>query len=188
LDPKKDLLTVLAYAGLSVLFAAICVAVWATGGHHVFVKHKLRIGALMLTLAGTATTGCPVVNCYDYSPPDDDSADDYHNLMAIDGYVNGDMIEMDLSAGNTLTGTITSPVGQVFAFGVLDSSDVVQVAAIESIDGAIDQEVEAFEIAIDPGLASGTYTLVLADVEEAHVADVEPAATYQLVITGVDMT
>jgi len=188
MDPKKDLLVILAYAGLSVLFAAICVAVWATGGHHFFVKHKLRIGALMLTLAGAATTGCPVRTCYEPVYDDDDSTLDETNVMALDGYQNNEPITVDLSVDNTLVGTITNPSGQTFTFGVLDSDGVVQVAPIESIDGAIDQEVETFEITLDPGLANGFYFLVLTDTEADFVADVTPRASYELTITGSDAT
>ncbi len=188
MDPKKDLLVVLAYAGLSILFTAICLAVWATGGHHFFVRHKLRIGALMLTLAGTATTGCVTRTCYEPVYDDDDSTQGDTNVMAIDGYNDGDTIEVDLSADNTLTGTITNPDGQAFSFAILDGEEVIQVAAIESIDGAFDQQVETFEIAIDPGLAAGTFTLVLTDTDEADVAVVDPLATYELVLTGADAT
>lgn len=188
MDPKKDLLTVLAYAGLSVLFAAICVAVWATGGHHFFVKHKLRIGAIMLTLAGVATTGCVTRTCYEPVQDDDDSMADETNVMALDGYLSGDTIQVDLSVDNTLTGTITNPEGQNFAFAVMSADLLIQAAAIESIDGAIDQEVETFEITLDPGLDSGQYALHLTDADESQVTVVDPRASYIIEVLGADAT
>jgi len=95
---KKEILVPLAVVVLSIAFVGISAMVVLSRGHPWCIKKKLRIGAVLLTLTGAATTGCGghQISCYD----------PIVNELSVENQHYGGEITVDLSVGHTLSGKV----------------------------------------------------------------------------------
>jgi hypothetical protein len=139
---------------LGLLFAAfglVSLAVIITGSHPYFIKKKLRLGALIISLTG-AVTGCLEPMCYDPVAPDQFEIDRQKK--------RDDTLTVVLPDSNLIRGKIYSPTRQYYSFGLLDNSDAyIQKDTVHAVDGAFDGNIEEFRIAINSNIEPGIYTL-----------------------------
>ena len=177
---KKELYLPLVLIGLSAAFIVVSLLVWITRGNDSLLKKKLRIGAMILMLTGTAVgCNCTEVTCYIGTRP---------NMVYFDdGTTMDGEIHLDLNIGNIVTGTIESPSSPVYTFQILDDEDVIiDRGPIEAIDGKYDDRLEAFELSVREDITSGTYDLnfYMASEEDLDNYEIKPFTWFHLDITG----
>ena len=119
--------------------------------HPYFVKKKLQLGALLISLSA-APFACNRVACYSPAPT---------NVFEVEQADDQDgEILLSRAASDTITGSIIRRVGEAFSYAILDSSEKVEQSGdISAADGAFDEPDEAFTIAVDPQVPSGRYDL-----------------------------
>jgi len=141
---------------LFLAFGLISLLVILTRQHPFWVKKKLRIGGMILTLGG-ALFGCKpggtgIVTCYDVAISD--------NVTIEQNSGAEPNIVLDRAQADTLSGTILSRQSSAFSFAVADSRDsILQKENIDARDGAFDEASEEFTISIAPGIPVGMYNL-----------------------------
>lgn len=144
-------------AGLAVIFGAVCVGLWLSRGNHWWLKRKLRIGALMLTLTGVAN-GCTCADsCYITIA----------NQITLEGNYSGAELILDLADGHRLSGKVESSRLDEDApvpFQVLDlHGDLVQAGALVPKDGAFDERTEKFLLDVRADTQPGEYQIDIYD-------------------------
>ncbi len=153
---KRELWLPLALVGVGLAFAAVCVglALWRRNGW--LLQKKLRIGALLLGLSGAATgvSGCPI-SCY--AGPG--------QMITLAGEKPYNTAVLDLLYGNTLDGRIEHGYyDERFAFiFILSTPDggELQRGDLVPLDGAFDDDDEAFRLTIRPDVELGRYGLCI---------------------------
>jgi hypothetical protein len=96
---KKELYIPLILIGLSVVFVVVSFLLWLLRGNDSLLKKKLRIGALILLLSGTAVGYSGCWSCY-FTLPDNRFVVEDHTL--------------DISVTNKITGQIHHRAGEDF--------------------------------------------------------------------------
>lgn len=141
-------------AGYSLVFVGFVVIsgmVILTRRHPYFVKKKLQLGALLISLSAMPFA-CNRVACYAPAPTnvfDVEQADDQTQE-----------IRLSRAVSDTVSGTIIRRGGEAFSYAILDSNEAVrQSDNIAAADGTFDEADEAFKIGVDPQLPTGLYDL-----------------------------
>jgi hypothetical protein len=161
---KQSVFLSIALVGLGAAFAVLSVLVWLSRGHPAVIRHKLRIGALLISVSAMLTagaTGCiavtgedgpdAVVSCYLPAPP--------RNQVSVDG-MKGDKLTVFLDVNREVTGHIWYSDKWAFSFRVADQLDnPVQVGDLQPTDGAFDEYSEAFVLVLDRDLPAGEHDL-----------------------------
>lgn len=164
---KKELYIPLILIGLSVAFVVVSFLVWITRGNDSFLRKKLRIGAMILLLTGTAV-GCKCEDsCYLII------AD---NQFFIEDQGIGGRIELDMSVTNKLIGQIRHRADEDFWYLIRKrNGEEMQRGNVEPLDGVYDDIHEEFEIQVRIDLATGEYELEFYLLEEEY-----PLASFSL--------
>ena len=156
---KKEIIIPFLVIGLTVLFAAICLAVFLSNGKSKkWISRKMKIGGLLLSLTAISTgSGC--VSCYDQVRKD---------IISIDNMDNYE-IKLNLDTGNVLTGIIQEITASSYSFSIEDSLYInKQSDKIIPVDGTIDNHEEEIKLVIDENLSAGNYLLkiFIGDISE----------------------
>ena len=94
---KKEILSPILIAGLSLVFIFISFAVFITNGKSKkWVARKMKIGGILLTLTAASCNGGGEVTCYDVA--------ETNSMWINNTTANG--IELKLDTGNILNGSI----------------------------------------------------------------------------------
>jgi hypothetical protein len=153
---KKELWAPFALAGLAVIFAAVCLGLWLSRGNHWWLKRKLRIGALMLTLTGVAN-GCTCASCYT-GPA---------SVITLDGQYSGAELVLDLASGTRIQGKVEHSILDEDApipFHLLEmDGGLVQVGALVAKDGAFDERTEKLYLDLRADTQPGYYEIEIYD-------------------------
>jgi hypothetical protein len=172
---KRETWAPLALAGLAVVFSAVCLGLWLSRGNHWWLKRKLRIGALMLTLTGVAN-GCTCAETSCYAPLSD--------LVIIEGQYPGSELVMDLKDGNRLSGRLEhSLLGPEIPFQIMElDGDVIQADTLQADDGAFDEPDETFHLVVRGDIQPGDYYLEIyyTDHQPLDAGRMEPFADFRL--------
>jgi hypothetical protein len=157
---KNSVYVTLALVGLGVVFGVLSLLVWMSRGHPGLIRHKLGVGALLLSfaalLAGGAV-GCPETHVTCYIPLSD--AEVVSNRISLRDLGPNNILVIDLQQSAVVTGNILHVRGTTFSFSVTQGQAVLQSNDIDASDGAFDEDVEEFQITIDSNIPAGTYTL-----------------------------
>jgi len=144
------------YLCLVFLFAAfgfISLLVVLTRQHPFWLKKKLWIGGLILSLS-SLQAGCPARTCYISTPPAPEG------ITVDQADVNQLAIQLDRAQADTLSGTVNSRHSPEFSFAVVDSQNVIlQKDNLNARDGDMDEAEEEFTITVDAGIPAGDYFL-----------------------------
>ena len=173
---KRELFTPLVVAGLAVAFIVVSALVYLSRGNPGLVRRKLRLGGMLLAITG-AVNGCGTSMCYDVASP---------NEFALSDIRSDGAVHLDLPGSNKVAGVIYQRQGDRFSFRLLDTQDaVVQKADIPALDGAFDDNMEEFELAIRPDLATGTYKLSFYTAGQGDQDTAKPHySTYKVEVTN----
>jgi len=146
-------------------FGLISLLVILTKRHPYFVKKKLRLGALILSLTG-ASVGCATVTCY--SPALD-------NMFSIDqSDTQTGAFVVSRAAMDTITGKISERHGNSFSYRIIDAMDSTVLSDnISPEDGIYDEAVEEFKIGFGHSLQPGTYNLRFYRASKDSVTNVD---------------
>ncbi len=145
-------------AGVAVVFALVCLGVVISNSRDSWIRRKLKIGALLLSLTGSAT-GCgpsPIV-CYLPSPYFRDEV-----LIGTATYGDDGVYSLTVSpgAGFTIAAILYGRLGNAYSFVLVDGGDqIVQSGDLGAEDGDFDEENESLNVFINPDLSPGVYTL-----------------------------
>jgi hypothetical protein len=162
---RDSLYVTLALVGLGVAFGVLSLLVWLSRGHPGLIRHKLRIGAVMVTLTAILAGGvtrCGATKCYAGPGPPSVSlvGESYGRLVVTYGP------EM------TIGGTAQDFQYMSLSFRVVDlERTLVQSGDIAALDGSFDDWYEPFEFALSGDVVPGEYLLRMyscsADVQES---------------------
>jgi hypothetical protein len=169
---KKELYIPLILIGLSVAFVVVSFLLWLSRGNDSLLKKKLRIGAIILSLTGTAVGcgGCGET-CY-LKIPD--------NQFYLEDHGSVGRIELDMSATNKLTGMIRHRIDEDFWYLIRkQNGEEIQRGNVEPLDGAYDESEEEFEILVRIDIATGEYELEFYLLEEEY-----PLASFSLYVVN----
>lgn len=185
---KQSIYLSAALVGLGAVFAILSVLVWLSRGHPALIRHKLRIGALLISVSAMLTagvTGCIAVSgddppevdasCYVLPPPP--------NRVLVDGVEYGKLtVAVDVSP--EVTGVIWNIEGTRFSFRVDDHLDnPLQVGDLQATDGAFDDDYEAFVLVLSRNLPAGEHRLSLyAGSFDQEPFDSVSIASFRLII------
>lgn len=183
---KKELLLPLAFVALCLAFVCVCALVVVSRNHPFFIRKKLRLGALLLSLSSAAAcSGCSggnTIMCYEPAPPADDMRLDLQEEEHQDS-----VITMDLAEDNELLGVINNCTANAYSFLVFDTSDVVvQQEDIIALDGVYDSYSEEFTVTIREDLPAGYYTLSLFAVNAEAIDDIDAWRSQYFLHIGID--
>lgn len=152
---EKKITAGVSLALLSLAFGIVSLLVIITKRNPYFIKRKLQIGALLLTLSGISAGCRPFSTCYVPAPDNRisiDQADKNSNCITLTKPVLSD----------TLTGMISSVNGTEFSYALFDSfSKLIIKNDILSKDGSFDEGNEEFSIGFEEELSAGQYKLNL---------------------------
>ncbi len=141
---RKETWLPLAALALSAAFLIVSWLVHLTRGNPWLIKRKLKLGALLLGVNGAAA-GCGpdgYVTCYAPAP---------QNWIHFDApFATPTGLVVDLSQGSALTGTIDQPNRSTYGYQLLFEDEEVQRGELVAIDGAFNEESEAFRLTLDP--------------------------------------
>lgn len=148
---NRKIITGISLGLLFLAFGLISFLVVLTKRHPYFVKKKLRLGALILSISG-ATVGCFASTCYVPVPP---------NMFKVDQAISlNDTIVISKAISNSITGKISERSGNTFSYVIFDSSaNIVLKDNIQPIDGSFDEDIEEFKIDFGPTILPGRYDL-----------------------------
>lgn len=159
---KKEIYLPLVLIGLSAAFITVSFLVWLTRGNDSLLKKKLRIGAMILLLTGTAVGCSPEPSCYVPNPTDE--------IDIGNGIYPGGEIQLDLNISNVIAGTIMYPSSQVYTFQILDGEGgILDRGPIEAVDGKYNDNYEEFELSVREDMTSGNYILRFYTVSEEYL-------------------
>lgn len=163
---KDDFIIYGALAGLVIAFLIVSAIVFITNGSSAkFISRKLKLGALILTLTASISTGCkgPLnpenpegpgggITCYDVAMVDDMIINNYSHSEA--GW------PLNLKESNQMSGKIMYRQNDAYSFRLTDANEkVYQIAPINALDGDYDESTEEFRIALNKNINSGLYYL-----------------------------
>lgn len=172
---KKELWAPLALAGLAVIFGGVCLGLWLSRGDQWWLKRKLRIGALMLTLTGVAN-GVACTSCYA----------GVASVITLAGQHTGSDLVLDLADGTRIAGKIehnTLDDYAVIPFNLFDpDGGLAQAGTLVAKDGAFDESSEKFFLDLRADTQPGGYEINIYDPDryEADGGFGYPLATFGL--------
>ena len=173
---KRDLITPVLIIGLSLIFIVITLGVFLSNGKSRFwISKKIKIGSLLLSLTTVTYQSC--TNCYDPAMP---------NYFELDNVDYSNVIEIDITANNKLTGLLHDRNGVDFSFNLTDTlnTDTVQVGDITAADGKFDSNTEEIVIELDTILQTNKYILNL--YQEKQSNQTHPTSSYLLDLKNED--
>ncbi len=154
---KKEIIIPIIVVVLSIAFAVISLAVILTKGKSKkWIKRKMKIGALLLTLnAFTPGSAQEIeVSCYDIAE---------ENLMLLKD--NQTELTFDVKSQKTVEAYIDYRTGNEYSFCVFDAeNNKIEDGKIVAADGKFDKWKEDVEITLKSHLKAGRYFLFLFDV------------------------
>jgi hypothetical protein len=176
---KKELYLPLVLIGLSAAFIVVSFLIWITRGNNSLLKKKLRIGAIILSLTGTAI-GCESRTCY---VPLNDAG---QNLIVLNGetYPDGTFI-LNLALGNWIQGNIHYPTANEYSFQILDGDgNRADRGGMNALDGEYDEHLEAFDMSVRTDIPTGIYDLnfYMASEADLDMYEIKPFAQFRLEI------
>jgi hypothetical protein len=161
---KKEIIIPLVVILAGIAFTALAFLVWFSRGRiPVWVKYKLRIGALILTLTATVSGGCHrVINCY---VPEYSETASVRDLNSRSGKIEVESIErknkpavITMNNKDSLDGRMMNYFGADFSYRIVnkDGIEVIKnnLAFIKTKQG----NDKKFKIGLN-GLANGNYDL-----------------------------
>jgi len=149
---KKEFYVPLIIISLSALFIVVSFMVFISNSNQYWLKRKLKLGAIILSLSASISACQPFATCYDPAPAD------YMYLIN----TQNNEIQLNISQTNEIKGIITPPLTKQYSFRITDSNYIeVQRDNIFADDGAFDEDSEEFTIKVDTSLNSGKYFLYL---------------------------
>ena len=170
-------------AGLTAAFAIISFLVYITKGNNAyFLKKKLRIGALLLSLTAV-TTGCNdnVVTCYAPLPGEEITLNSGSPAGS-----HGELV-LNLSKTDTVQGTIFRRYSSKYSFQLATVRDsILQRENISALDGAFDEPTESFNITLRRDLDTGYYHLKIFDAGIDSISEHTLTHGYTLQIVNPD--
>ncbi len=104
----RDLATPIALAALYLAFATVCLALWLSGGRGPLTRAKLRLGGLILGLAGLGTALGTSCSCYRMAPLPD-SGDSHADTGGDTSGDSGEDTDTDTGRRESLSTTGTCP-------------------------------------------------------------------------------
>lgn len=142
---KKNVFTPLIIAGLSAAFIVICVMVILTRGKNSWVKRKLRIGGLIISLTAMVSMTSFVACCY--APP----MFDYAEVTLDEEAISFNEITIIPNSVTKISGYINNVDAYSLKYEIRDSSENIVISDnIKALDGAYgDSGYESFEIPLD---------------------------------------
>ncbi|MCB1194301.1 MAG: hypothetical protein KDK90_27960 [Leptospiraceae bacterium] len=154
-------------------FGFVSIIVWLTRGkNQIWIKRKLYIGGLILSLTTMGTENCitDTMTCHDSSGGSSEIAalalllsSSENNAIVFDKSIqseNGKTIIVSLSNGTQIKAQVTNITSEHFSFFILDRNEkVLQYGNIEAEDGKFDSITESFIISLDSSIAEGDYNL-----------------------------
>jgi hypothetical protein len=157
MNSKNNIFLPIIVIGVSIAFVIISLLVFFSNGKPSFIKRKLQIGALLLTLTVSIST-FGAVACWCYAPPPDegdtgdsgDSGSD-EDIFAINSehLVNGQII-VNLNDDDTtiVDGTITNITSGKYSYRITEGNvtPIIIGEDIYALDGAFDENIEEFAI------------------------------------------
>jgi hypothetical protein len=157
MELERKIIAGILICGVVVAFIVISLLVILTGRNPYFVKKKLAVGALLLSLSAIMS-GCKgpgpggVVTCY-VMPLEE--------RVTIDEVSTGQIV-LDRNKTDTLHGIITDRVSCNYSIMILDSVNTVVKKETVYSDTTCDfGDMIRFTIACDNGISQGTYSLRL---------------------------
>ncbi|MFO7652996.1 MAG: hypothetical protein R6X25_04150 [Candidatus Krumholzibacteriia bacterium] len=154
--PRHLVWVPLAIIVLAVVFALVCLLVRLSRGHPWFVRRKLAVGALLLSLTWS-TSGCddrPDATCYAPQPPE------MQTFEFDEQFLPAGTLQLDVGAGTQLTGEVVDRDFDAFAFRLLSAGEQeVTRGALIAADGAFDENTEPFVLDLGADVAPGEYKL-----------------------------
>lgn len=156
---KKEMMIPFVLVGLAVAFGLVSAMVILSRGHPGWIKRKLKIGGMILSLTATLN-GCgtePTMTCYVVVPINEFSLVDEQDIAL------PQEITVDLTTNPVLRGRLRNREATSFVYRIVDKNQTqVQGGLLQALDGAWDEYREEFEIVLDTNLVTDTYHLQLA--------------------------
>lgn len=178
---KRELFLPLVLIGLSAAFIVVSFLVWLTRGNDSLLKKKLRIGAIILSLTGTAI-GCESNQCYI------GARDETPNQIVLTGETYpGETFTLDLTTSNTIKGSINYPTIDEYTFQILDGDGTrIDRGPVLAQDGEYDEDLEWFDLSVQVDIPTGLYDLnfYAASEDDLDKYEIKPFAQFRLGITG----
>jgi len=171
---KEQYLPVIIFI-LSAALIIVSLMVFISNGNQYWLKRKLKLGALILTLTASISACQPIISCYDPAPTD---------YMYIENTPNSE-IQLVIRQGNLIKGKIMTPVVKQYSFRITDTNYIeVQRDNIFADDGTFDESTEEFTIKVDTSLNAGKYFLYLFTQKKEDQPDsVKSGYSYKLIIS-----
>lgn len=147
---KKELIIPVLLIFGSILFAAICVMVFATKGESKkWIARKMKVGALLLTLNAAMPGSAQEieVSCYDIAESD---------LLIL----KGNKTELVFEQGEKLMveAFIDYRISTEYTYWINDEKNkVLKQGQINALDGSFDKWKEEIKVEIENSFAAGTY-------------------------------
>ena len=164
---------------VGIAFIAISILVFFSKGNTKLVKHKLKLGAIIIGLTASAVSCRPVVTCYEPAmPPDNDQFS-----FDIDSFYQGTII-LKLPEDSLLTGKIYDCTKLQYSYLLQDLSYIEKYRDnIISEDGNFNTNVERFIIKIPVTIDTGTYYLRIYTNDKSQIDSVSPKIVKRIKIT-----
>jgi hypothetical protein len=147
---QKELSSIAAIAALSIIFATACFFLSLHRGKSAYwLRQKMKIGALILSLSASVQQGClPVTTCYD------PVVTDYIHIETTEGEIN-----LNLPQDSIIKGNISQRESELFEFSLEKSDSLLQKGELLPVDGEFDESEEEFTIQVRSDLPEGKYSL-----------------------------
>ena len=165
---KRKLFAAISISLLFVVFGLISFLVILTKRHPFFVKSKLKIGALIISLSGAAA-GCFTTTCYSPVP------DNYFQIDQYDSQIG--MLLLNRAVSDTITGEIRARNNTAYSYTIRDSSySIFAKDNLKPLDGVFDKSTEEFQIVVGNQIPSGDYNLTfysaaVDSIDNAQIVD-----------------
>lgn len=159
-DHENKMVLGVIIGALYIAFIIIAAFAFISNRHPFFVKHKLKIGALILSLSGTVINGCNnTISCYV-------SVERMENITIDSNFVDDREISYYKSMPNAISGKIFNRECQQFYYSIYDEYDsLIEANEISILDKKIDEREEAFEIIFSDTIPIGEFKLILHHLE-----------------------
>ncbi len=161
---KNNIFIPIIIVRISITFIIISLLVFFSKGKPSFIKKKLQIGALLLTLTAPSIVACiPTPECYGNNDVGDsgDGGEYITDVIYInpEHIVNG-QIFVNLSENTKINGVIIDRSSNEYSYRITETnvSPILVGENIYALDGAYDEDVEEFSIDFS-NIAEGNYNI-----------------------------
>jgi len=140
---RKYLVVPMLLVGLGTAFAIVCVLLALNRGSATLLRRKLRIGAMILTLQGVATTGSMAsATCYDQS------------VVPWIEPTSSETGTIHVAAGSpvVLEGIVVDAMYEEVCYALFSGDELVTWGQVEAADGTWDSDEEPVRLTISPEL------------------------------------